>query len=374
MSKTDKKILFILILPLLALILNIIYGKVLNQYIYIGFWSIILVILGITTGFRKDKSIYKKDTMQQIFIYAFIYLIFIYGCGVFVGFLKSLNSFTILNIIKNILPVAIEIIIIEYIRYTIISRDVLFVNKILLIIVLVLFDVVLSLNKYNILSSIELLKLICCVILPSAAKQIFLIYLVKIGGFKPSILYCFITELYIYIIPIIPDFGEYMNDVIKVIVPLLLLLRFRKLYTKEKQEVVRSNRFKHSFLIVFLILIIGINIYLTSDLFLFRALTVGSSSMEPKLMIGDAIILKKTTTYEDLEVGDILIFKHEQKIMIHRIIDITEKDNHYSFKTKGDNNNTADDYITNEDDVIGKYLFKIPLIGYPSVWLSEVLK
>lgn len=37
MSKTDKKILFILILPLLALILNIIYGKVLNQYIYIGF-------------------------------------------------------------------------------------------------------------------------------------------------------------------------------------------------------------------------------------------------------------------------------------------------------------------------------------------------
>jgi signal peptidase I len=374
MSKTDKKILFVLILPFIAFIINIICGRVLNQYLYIGFWTFILVLLVLLTGFRKDKSIYKKDTLQQVFIYTFVYLLFIYICGIFVGFLKSLNSYTLINIFKNILPVILELTLVEFVRYQVVSKDANIFNKVFLGIIFVLFDVVLSLYKFDYSVGTDLLRLICTVVIPSISKQALLMYVVKIGGIKPSLLYVMIMELYVYIIPIIPDFGEYMGAIIKVVFPLAILIRLIRLYTKEKVVVVRHFKAKHTIFLTIVLLIVSVNIYLISDMFTYKAYTIGSGSMLPKLKIGDIAILKEVDdNYSQIKKGDILIHHHSERTVIHRVIKIYEKDGHYTYQTKGDNNTEQDAWTVSEKDVIGVYLFKVPYIGYPSVWLSRVI-
>ena len=40
------------------------------------------------------------------------------------------------------------------------------------------------------------------------------------------------------------------------------------------------------------------------------------------------------------------------------------------FRTKGDHNNVADSFLVNEDDIYGKVIFRIPMLGYIRQFLS----
>ena len=44
----------------------------------------------------------------------------------------------------------------------------------------------------------------------------------------------------------------------------------------------------------------------------------------------------------------------------------------YYFYTKGDNNDDVDNYEITEDQFIGIVNHKIPLIGYPTVWVNSL--
>ena len=53
---------------------------------------------------------------------------------------------------------------------------------------------------------------------------------------------------------------------------------------------------------------------------------------------------------------------------------MTEKhNNEILYITKGDNNNMADKEKVKPSQINGVIRFKIPKLGYPSVWLSEFL-
>ena len=80
--------------------------------------------------------------------------------------------------------------------------------------------------------------------------------------------------------------------------------------------------------------------------------------MKPAMDPGDVIFIKKINV-DNLKAGDIITFQKEEFIATHRIIKFEDK----SIITQGDNNNLADDPLTKEN-VIGKYMFKVPKIGY----------
>ena len=44
------------------------------------------------------------------------------------------------------------------------------------------------------------------------------------------------------------------------------------------------------------------------------------------------------------------------------------------YHTKGDFNNTEDNLALTRDDIIGTVSARIPYIGYPAVYISEVLE
>ena len=108
---------------------------------------------------------------------------------------------------------------------------------------------------------------------------------------------------------------------------------------------------------------------------LFDAYVIVSPSMVPTIKVQDAIIIGRVDP-SDLEQGDIISYLatdsyYNGKVITHRIIGIEEaSDGTLLFRTKGDNNNVADGTLVDEDNVYGKVLFRIPMLGYIRQFLS----
>lgn len=85
-----------------------------------------------------------------------------------------------------------------------------------------------------------------------------------------------------------------------------------------------------------------------------------TGSMAPTLNIGDVVFTKETT---DIKKQDIIAFKVEDSVVTHRVIEIKKEDNKNFYITKGDANSGIDSELIKEEDIEGKYIFKIPFIG-----------
>lgn len=108
----------------------------------------------------------------------------------------------------------------------------------------------------------------------------------------------------------------------------------------------------------------------------YNAYVVLTGSMIPEILPNDVVITKKTEGAK-LKVGDIITFipsdsRISNIIVTHRILnkyyDATTKK--YTYQTKGDNNNTADFTLAEDQNVIGRVIFKIPKVGYIQTLLA----
>lgn len=105
-------------------------------------------------------------------------------------------------------------------------------------------------------------------------------------------------------------------------------------------------------------------------IFGFNVYTVISGSMEPTYKVGDLLYVKKLPA-EDIEVGDPITFVLNEDLVVatHRVIDIDAENKH--FYTKGDANDVADASPVHFNNYIGKPVFKIPVLGYVSLWIQN---
>ena len=118
---------------------------------------------------------------------------------------------------------------------------------------------------------------------------------------------------------------------------------------------------------------IGLNTYPESPL---RA--VSSGSMRPTYNVGDLLVIQNIPS-ENLQVDDVIVFEVSTRSydIVHRIIEIQyrSQDGKLYFRTKGDNNLSADYWRGSEcwngmipqENVIGKVIFSLPLVGYISL-------
>jgi len=97
-----------------------------------------------------------------------------------------------------------------------------------------------------------------------------------------------------------------------------------------------------------------------------RVDTIYSGSMEPELGAGDMVISKPADPYEDIEVGDIIVFRPQEGAtkVCHRVIDIGYIGKQPLFQTKGDANEDPNPYIVYPSYVASKVVFHIPKFGY----------
>ena len=102
------------------------------------------------------------------------------------------------------------------------------------------------------------------------------------------------------------------------------------------------------------------------SIFGIRPFAVQSDSMVPTFKKGD-LIIDKSVDPKTLQVGDVVTFwtiiNGQRVLNTHRIVNITDQGNFLYFDTKGDNNTIGDASGVHQNDIVGKYMFKIPNVG-----------
>ena len=96
---------------------------------------------------------------------------------------------------------------------------------------------------------------------------------------------------------------------------------------------------------------------------------VSSGSMYPQLAMYDIIVITGHTPFEDVKVGDIIVFdrpKDHDKVIVHRVVAVVD-DDPKTLRTKGDNNQASipgTDFPVTEEEYIGTVVHLIPQVGY----------
>jgi len=102
---------------------------------------------------------------------------------------------------------------------------------------------------------------------------------------------------------------------------------------------------------------------------------VASGSMIPVLEVYDVLIVQGHEPFEDIQVGDIIVFNRpsdHNRVIVHRVASIMEEDPK-TVRTKGDANPASipgTDFPITEEEYIGKVAYTVPQVGY----VTQLLK
>ncbi len=102
---------------------------------------------------------------------------------------------------------------------------------------------------------------------------------------------------------------------------------------------------------------------------------VASGSMIPVLEVYDVLIVQGHVPFEDIEVGDIIVFNRpsgHDRVIVHRVASIID-DEPKTIRTKGDANPASipgTDFPITQEEYIGKVAYVIPQVGY----VTQLLK
>ena len=378
MKKSNFLSLGLIVGIILISILNIILGF-LNKYTLFIFVIMLIVLSKALIGYQKNKSMIEKDVVLSITAIIISYYLITYIIGYFTGFTKSIYAHDINSIISNIFPVIIFVISTEILRYMINTKT---SNKTNLII-LSLIAFTLMINTLDIRDLVmaktfdasRIIEQLGLFIIPSIMTNILVTYFSIKVGYKSSIIYRLLMELPLYILPIFPNFGNYIESVIRISIPIILFLwLYNKIEkSKTKKIVILEKRKLITLFRVNVILLCFVLVYFISGLFKMQALVIATGSMAPDINVGDVVIVNKRTPEErkNFKEGQVIAYRKENIIICHRIIKVLKSGDNIFYETKGDNNTSFDELLISDEDVIGIVTHKVKYIGYPTVILNK---
>lgn len=381
MKKFNKKTIVIYSLILVYILFSNIFGykyystimtSVINPLFYI-ITFIISILLSNADHNQRIKA--KVNKYQTMFILIISYLIIYVLLGLFLGYVKSIYSHSFLGILKNIWDYIIPIIFIELIRNILVRNSC--NSKIVFLIIALLFTLI-DIDLFNIISltnKAEIFKTTFSIILPAAIKNLSLTYISKTSGYTTNLIYLLPQKLTNIILPIFPDLDWYFISLLGILLPVFAFIIIKHLDDKIESSKSKS-RIKKEKPIRIIILITPLIIFclFVAGIFKYKPTAIVSNSMHPIYDRGDVVIVEKLDRKKrkNLKKYDIIEYKLNNIIVAHRIIHI-EKHNDGSilYITKGDNNNTADNEKVSSNQINGIVKFRVPKVGYPSVWLND---
>lgn len=374
MKKSYIKLTIIMLSIIFILLLNSFLLHITSRLFLIGLVLIAILITKYTVGLERKKKRYVKQILYELTIYLLIFFLLYYLSGLLIGFYRNSRDITNPTIIKSLILLITYIITKELLRYYLIQKsNTSIILQIICCIMMIILDITISLSSVGEYNAYNIFEFLSLTLLPSITENILLTYISKYYSYIPNIYYLIIMNLSFYILPIIPNPSEFLYSIIFFLLPVIILIRII-IFTKKTKTQKLELRVKSSRLITIIpaCIIIILEVYLTSGYFKYYSIAIASGSMMPTIRKGDIVIVDQKFKSKNLEEGQIIAVKYRGRIIVHRIEKLTrEKDDIYIY-TKGDNNNTSDNYVVTKDMIIGIANYKIPFIGYPTVWLSEV--
>lgn len=374
MKKGYLRLLIFELVFIVVFILSGFVSSILSGYIKVLSIIGLLILFKFIFGYEKDRHRYWKSICIEIAICLLTYFLLYYLLGVLIGFVRISNYWTLDGIISTIIPLILTIILKEILRYMMLIKS---EGSKLLIIVSTIFCIILDIagliNESIFASPYSFFCFIAVNVIPIISTNIFCSYISYKSGYKPAIFYLIIKSLYVYIIPLIPNPNEYIYSIIELVVPMIFMFRIYKFFLKDRDEdVLREYHKKTIIPLILPTIIVCVLVYFTSGYFYYHAIAIASGSMTPNINKGDVVVIEKYNDFKNIDVGQIIAYKKNNIVVVHRLIKKVEVEGQYYFYTKGDANDSEDNYEITEDMFIGIVNIKIPYIGYPTVWVNSL--
>ena len=347
-----------------------------HAYLYIFLLCVIATVLYFLFKPDHRKERFHTDLLLLIIICIMFYYAITYFTGFFTGFFYTNYSRSLKGMFINVSTTLVIMYAIETIREVLVKNGRYYKPIIVLVpIVCTLLElpshIILSLN----LSRIDMFSAILQVIIPCLIKNIFLTYITFETNKNNSLLYQYITTIPNYFLPVFPNLGDFFRIVVDTLLPIIVFMLSLNFTSIKNDKITNSRLLKKNKLLLYfantlvVIIILGL-LYLTSNMFRFTFLAIGSTSMSKALNKGDIVIIDKKQ--KEFKKGDIIAFKEDEKLVVHRVIKVYDETNKM-YQTKGDANNKRDAWLVTNKSSFGKVVFRIRWLGWPTIALSELL-
>jgi signal peptidase I len=354
------------------LLLNLFVLNISAKLQLLPIFIIIFLLSFIFFKFRKDKTYARIQVTITMLLIGIVQIVLYLLTGFLEGFSKNAISMSFNRFLTVILPIILILVVIELLRYMIsVKFEKNNLIRILSITMFVLFDVTLFGSNVNFNSLDSVLEFLGITFFPSLVSNIVFDDMVVKYGYKPILVYRLLTTLCYYMLPIVPNMYILFRAIARIVIPLIFYFILSYMYDRVTFQEALKVKPKISISSIIILILVIIMAGLISCEFRYGILTIGSGSMTGTLNKGDIAFFEKFNGQE-LEIGDIIIFKRGKRNIVHRITQVGLFNDEYVYITKGDKNKVEDNGYVYQKDIQGIVHYRIKYIGYPSIWIRNL--
>ena len=354
---------------LLALVLpSAISGRILA--------AILLLPLAIATYFLVKKrsilSINKNMILMIMATIGLLYIVLYYLTGIHFHFYTTGYVLNLRLVTNYVLPISAIIVLTEIIRYVVLAQGSK-ADSILTYFFCVVAEVLICSNLVAITSFSKFMDFFALALMPALSANFLYHYLSKRYGMLPNIAYRLLVSLYAYVIPFKSGISDSLIAFANLILPLVIYAFIDALYEKKKRYALgKSGKFSLAITILSVIIMTSV-VMLISNQFRYGTLVIATESMEGELNKGDVILYEQ---FDDqiITEGQVIIFEKNDSVIIHRVIKIEKINGVLRYYTKGDANEDRDSGFITNDDILGTVNYKLPYVGYPTIWVRSLFR
>lgn len=323
---------------------------------------------------RRALSLHAKMVLLLMAVIGALYLMGYYVSGLFVGFTKTGYGLKPDVIMTLILPIGMIIVTTELIRYVLCAQEKTGAAVFAYLICLVA-DVLICSNLAGISNFATFMDVVGMTLFPGLLYNLLYNYLSARYGWKPNLAFRALTVWIFYWIPYGSAISQSLLAFVNLLLPIAIYLFIDALYEKKRRYALgKKNRVSRivsrALTALVLILMIG-TVMLVSNHFTYGAYVIATESMTGELNKGDVAICERYEA-QFIQEGQIVAFERSDSVVVHRIVDIKIVNGITQYYTQGDANENRDAGYITDGQILGLVKAKVPLLGYPSLWLRSL--
>ena len=373
----DKRKLYIISGSILAALLVTLFAPM-------GIGRIIAAVLLIPTAVitcllikkRQALSMNAKQVLLLMSTIGLLYVVLYYLSALIFGFTRTGYGLKTDVILGLTLPIAAIIVCTEIIRHVLcVQKDK--IATAFAYLISLCSDLVICATIPALTNMATFMDMVGMTLFPGLMANLLFNYLSARYGYLPNIAYKAFTVWIFYLIPYGSAISFSLLGFVNLMLPIVIFIFIDSLYEKKRRyalgNVSRTRRILSNVLSIVCVVIMLGSVMLISNQFHYGAYVIATPSMTGELNKGDAAIYEKLGDSPVIE-GQVIVFEQNDTVIVHRVVDIQTINGITRYYTKGDANEDLDAGYILRSDIIGLVSYKIPYIGYPTIWIRSLFK